>query len=88
VGGLDGFRALNALLDLPGIHRSHDHRAALVEELLPRFLFVAFDRDLDGAADGVAGGSTATASTSRSAPSRASAEMAMVVLAGRLRSGK
>ncbi len=84
MGGLHGFRALNALLDLPSIHRRHDHRAALVEELLPRFLFGALDRDFDGAADGVAGGSF----TSRSAPSRASAEMAMVVLAGRLRSGK
>jgi hypothetical protein len=69
-------------------HRRHDHRPVLVEELLPRFLLAAFDRDFDTAADGEAGGSTATASISRSAPSRANPEMAMVVLAGRLRSGK
>jgi hypothetical protein len=70
------------------LYRRHDHRTSLVEELLPRFLRVAFDRDLDAAADGAAGGSMATASISRSAPSRARPEMAMVVLAGRLRSGK
>jgi hypothetical protein len=70
------------------VHRRHDHRTVLVEELLPRFLLAPFDRDFDAAADGSAGGSTATASISRSAPSRASPEMAMVVLAGLLRSGK
>jgi hypothetical protein len=70
------------------VHRRHDRRAVLVEELLPRFLLAAFDRDLDAAAVGAAGGSTATASISRSAPSRASPEIAMVVLAGRLRSCK
>ena len=70
------------------VHRPHDRRAVLVEELLPCFLLAAFDRDFDVAAVGAAGGSTATASISRSAPSRASPEIAMVVLAGRLRSGK
>ena len=65
------------------VHRRDDHRAVLVEELLPRFLLVTFDRDFDAAAGDAASGSTATASISSSAPSRASPEMAMVVLAGR-----
>jgi hypothetical protein len=58
-----------------------NHRGALIEELLPRFLLVDFDRDFDATADGAAGGSTATASISRRAPSRANPEIAMVVLA-------
>jgi hypothetical protein len=70
------------------IHRRHDRRTVLVEELLPCFLLAAFECDFDVAAVGAAGGSTATASISRSAPSRASPEIAMVVLAGRLRSCK
>ena len=70
------------------VHRRHGRRAVLVEELLRRFLLAAFDRDFDAAAVGAAGGSTATASISKSAPSRASPEIAMVVLAGRLRSCK
>jgi hypothetical protein len=73
---------------LEAFYRRHDRRAAFVEELLPRFLLAAFDRDRDGAAIGTAGGRTATASISMSAPSRASPAMAMVVLAGLLWSGK
>ena len=65
----------------------------VVEATTPaRLVYIAgqlgLDRDFDVAAVGAAGGSTATASISRSAPSRASPEIAMVVLAGRLRSGK
>jgi hypothetical protein len=70
-----------------GIRRCHRDRAAL-REPLPGFLLAAFDRDCDGAAIGAVGGSTATASISMSAPSRASPEMAMVVLAGLLWSCK
>ena len=86
---LDDFEP-RCLLEAP-ICRStavRDYRAVLVEELLPRFLLAAFDRDFGAAKDDAAGGSTATASISRSAPSRANPEIAIVVLAGLLRSGK
>ena len=83
---LCAFRFCSVVLE--AFYSRHDRRAAFVEELLPRFLLAAFDRDRDGAAIGTAGGRTATASISMSAPSRASPAMAMVVLAGLLWSGK
>src|SRR5258708_2752798 len=62
-----------------GVHHFRRDREALVA----RPLFFALDAGLEAAFAAVAGGSTATASISRSPPSRASPEIASVVLAGR-----
>lgn len=64
---------------MAGVHHFRRDREALVA----RPLFFALDAGLEAAFAAVAGGSTATASISRSPPSRASPEIASVVLAGR-----